>query len=69
LCVVAVALILPFTPLGALFGFVKLPFMFYLALAGLVALYLALVEIIKRRFYKPRIPRPEHAVASQTRIP
>ena len=52
LCVVAVALILPFTPLGALFGFVKLPFMFYLALAGLVALYLALVEIIKRRFYK-----------------
>ena len=69
LCVVAFALILPFTPLGALFGFVKLPFMFYLALAGLVALYLALVEIVKRQFYKPRIPRPPHAVTPQTKTP
>jgi len=65
--VVAVALVLPFTPLGALFGLVRLPLMFYVALAALVALYLALVEIIKRRFYRPTVSRPDHAVASQAR--
>jgi hypothetical protein len=41
--------------------------MFYVALAALVALYLALVEIIKRRFYRPTVSRPDHAVASQAR--
>jgi Mg2+-importing ATPase len=58
LAVVCIALILPFTPLGPLFGFVVLPFTFYVVLAGLVGLYLVLVEIVKRRFYKPRVFRP-----------
>ncbi|HXZ98179.1 MAG TPA: hypothetical protein VED24_02300 [Candidatus Acidoferrum sp.] len=45
-----------------------MPFIFYLALAGLVALYLALVEIVKRRFYEPRAPRRKHGTTVQTRI-
>ena len=66
--VVAVALVLPFTPLGALFGLVRLPLTFYLALAGLVGLYLVLVELIKRRFYRPTVTRQGHVVMSQARI-
>jgi Mg2+-importing ATPase len=49
--VVAVALILPYTSLGALFRFVQLPLTFYAALAGVTILYLLLVEFIKKRFY------------------
>jgi Mg2+-importing ATPase len=51
LALVAIALILPFTPLGEVFGFVRLPLSFYVILAGLVGVYLVLVEIAKRRFY------------------
>jgi Mg2+-importing ATPase len=52
LSVVAIALAIPLTPLGALFEFTAPPFMFYIILAGLIAAYLALVEIVKKRFYK-----------------
>jgi Mg2+-importing ATPase len=52
LTVVAVALILPFTPLGALFGFLQPPITFFLALAGMIGVYLLLVEIVKKWFIK-----------------
>ena len=48
LLVVAVALILPWTPLGALFGFTPLPPMFYAVLALMVAVYLWMVQGLKR---------------------
>ena len=51
--IVALALVLPFTPLGPLFGFVPLPAGFYLALAVMVLAYLALVEFFKRRVLAP----------------
>lgn len=50
--VVGIALAVPFTRLGGLFGFARLPLTFYLVLAGLVGLYLIIVEITKKRFYK-----------------
>jgi Mg2+-importing ATPase len=50
--VVAIGLILPWTPLGAWFGLVQLPLYFYLFLVGAVAAYLALVEVAKRLFYR-----------------
>lgn len=50
--VVGVALLMPFTPLGALFGFVKPPAMFFIVLIGLIGTYLVLVEIAKKWFYK-----------------
>ena len=50
-CVVVFNLILPFTPLGKLFGLVEPPLVFYLILAGLVASYLLLVEIAKKWYY------------------
>ncbi len=50
--VVGINLILPFTPIGKLFGLVEPPLLFYLALALLVTSYLLCVEVVKKRFYK-----------------
>ena len=49
LVVVGVALVLPSTPLGALFGFAPLPPMFYAVLALMVTVYLLLVQALKRQ--------------------
>jgi len=48
LLVVGVALVLPWTPLGALFGFTPLPLMFYAVLAVMVTAYLWMVQGLKR---------------------
>jgi Mg2+-importing ATPase len=45
----AVAVIVPLSPLGGVLGFAPLPPAFWLLLAVLVAAYLALVEVLKRR--------------------
>jgi len=52
LTIVAVAFALPYTPLGAIFGFSPPPAAFYLALVGLIAAYLFLVEVVKKWFLK-----------------
>ena len=52
LVVVAAAVALPFTPLGGLFGFARLPLKFIAWMAGIVALYVVLAEATKRVFYK-----------------
>ncbi len=52
LAIVAFALIVPFTPLGPLFGFVQPPLLFYVALALLLGAYLVLAEVVKVWFYK-----------------
>ena len=52
IAIVIAACILPFTALGALFGFVPPPAAFFAALAGLVAGYIVIVELVKRWFYR-----------------
>ena len=52
LSVVAVAFALPYTPLGAVFGFSPPPATFYVALVGLIFAYLLLVEVVKKWFLK-----------------
>jgi Mg2+-importing ATPase len=52
LAVVAAGTALPFTPLGARLGFVPLPALFFGILAGLVVVYLALVQLVKQWFYR-----------------
>jgi Mg2+-importing ATPase len=63
---------LPFTPLAGFLGFATLPVGFFLILLGMIATYLLLVEIAKRRFYAvqahPRRPRPTHLERHQRRI-
>jgi Mg2+-importing ATPase len=50
--VVAVGLVIPLTPIGALFGFVTPPLSFYLFVAATVTAYLLLVEYVKRHLYR-----------------
>lgn len=58
LAVVAVACLLPFTPLAGLLGFTPLPAPFFLFLAAAVGTYLLLVELVKRRLMRwSRAPR------------
>jgi Mg2+-importing ATPase len=58
LVVVALGVVLPLTPLGALLGFVAMPGPFYAALAGMVVLYLALIETVKHFFFRAEAERP-----------
>ena len=50
--VVTIGAVLPFTPLAHLLGVQPLPGAFFLALAGLVIAYLALIELGKYLFYR-----------------
>jgi len=52
LAVVTIGAVLPFTPVGAFFGFVPPPAKFYFILAAMVVTYLVIVEAAKRRFYR-----------------
>jgi Mg2+-importing ATPase len=48
---VGVTLVLPYTPVNTLFGFVPLPAPLMLTLLGLTALYVAATELAKKYFY------------------
>lgn len=52
LLVAAAAIVLPFTPLGGLFGFVAIPPVFVVLMAGVVILYMATAAIAVRWFYR-----------------
>jgi P-type Mg2+ transporter len=49
--VVAITLILPFTPLAELFGFISLPLSFYFLIGFIILLYIITAEIVKKIFY------------------
>lgn len=50
--VVAIGAVLPFTAIGAYFGLIPPPAKFYLILATMVVIYLLIVELTKRAFYR-----------------
>ena len=52
LSTVAVTLTLPYTPLGPLFGFSRVPLSFLLLIAMIVVLYIISAEIAKAVFYR-----------------
>ncbi len=52
LAVVAIAVGLPFTPVGTYFGFVPPPVRFYFILGAMVLVYLFIVELAKQGFYR-----------------
>jgi P-type Mg2+ transporter len=62
-----VGAVLPFTPLAGVLGFTPLPLRFFLILAGMVATYLALVEVVKARFYAVSPEARRHAVSHERR--
>jgi len=51
LAIVAIAALLPYSPLGGRLGFVPVPGQFFLILAGMVVAYLFLVQATKEWFY------------------
>ncbi len=52
LVIVAVTVAIPYTPLGAVFGFQPLPVYFLLVILLILVLYIGTVELVKRTFYK-----------------
>ncbi len=52
LTIVAIGILLPYTPLAGLLGFKPLPPLYFLFLAGMVMIYLLLVELVKRRLMR-----------------
>ena len=52
LLTVVATVALPYTPLGAIFGFAQVPLSFLLVTALIVALYVVSTEIVKAVFYK-----------------
>lgn len=52
LIIVIATFILPYTPLGTLFGFVPLPISFLFGVLSIVAGYIIMAEIAKKQFYK-----------------
>ncbi|HEY3420535.1 MAG TPA: magnesium-translocating P-type ATPase [Methanomassiliicoccales archaeon] len=57
LIIVVLGFLIPYTPIGALFQLVAPPLEFYLALVGIIAAYLALVEVVKFFFYRYYVKR------------
>ncbi len=52
LSIVAIGILLPYTPLAGPLGFKPLPLLFLLFLAGMVVTYLLFVELVKRRLMR-----------------
>ena len=65
--IISFALILPFTPLGALFGFVPPPPAFFAVLALILGAYLLLADAMKRWFYKRNAYRLEQVLIPKRR--
>ena len=68
LSVVALAWLIPYTPLGDLFGFEPLPWAFLLILLGMIAVYLALVETIKKGFYNSTAAKPPPSRGTKPKV-
>jgi len=66
--IVGFALIMPFTPIGDLFGFVAPPPAFFAVLAILLGAYLGLAEIVKTWFYKRHAYRLEQVLIPKKRV-
>jgi Mg2+-importing ATPase len=56
--VLGVGVLLPYTPLAPWLGFTPLPPLFFAALAAMTVSYLAMVEIVKERFYRRYVVGP-----------
>jgi len=50
--VIAAVILLPYTPLAEVFQFEPLPLFFYGAMAVIIALYIAMAEVVKKVFYQ-----------------
>jgi Mg2+-importing ATPase len=49
---ILLVILIPYTPLGEIFGFVGVPLTYLLVIGLIVLLYISIAEIVKSRFYK-----------------
>jgi Mg2+-importing ATPase len=70
LAVVAVGIFLPLSPLASTLGFDPLPIPFFLALLGMIVIYLAFVELAKKWFFSraAQLPPGERDLTHEHRI-
>ena len=54
LVIIGLTMLLPYTPLAPLFAFERLPLSFILMLSGILVLYVAGAELVKKGFYQGR---------------
>jgi Mg2+-importing ATPase len=66
LATIAVALVIPWTAIGGLFGFITLPLIYFAYLIVLTVTYLFLVELTKRWFYRRYGYRAEQTSVSKS---
>ena len=66
LLAVGVAAVLPFTPLAAPLGFEPLPLLFWPVLVGMIAAYLAFVELVKGHYIGSRSTRVAGNIAARS---
>ncbi|HVO71667.1 MAG TPA: HAD-IC family P-type ATPase, partial [Aggregatilineaceae bacterium] len=59
LSVIAVTILIPFSPLGEVFGFTRLPPVFLLLLTLIVIAYVASAEVVKQLFYRREARRSQ----------
>lgn len=59
--VLLLAIMIPLSPLASFFGFVALPWPYFLMLSGVVLMYLTLAQWMKTQFYRSRLVRPRQA--------
>ncbi len=62
IAIISFAMLVPFTPLGEIFGFVAPPLLFYAVLALLLGAYLLVAELVKGWFYKRHAYRLEQVL-------
>ena len=67
LTVISFAIAVPYTPIGAFFGFVPPPPAFFLVLAGILGAYAVLAETVKRFFYKRYGNRVEQVLVPKSK--
>jgi Mg2+-importing ATPase len=56
--IVALGVLIPYSPLASLLGFKPLPVAFLLALVGVVLVYLGVIEVAKLAYYRFQPPAP-----------
>jgi Mg2+-importing ATPase len=56
--IVALGVLIPYSPLASLIGFKPLPVAFLLALVGVVLVYLGVIEVAKLAYYRFQPPAP-----------
>jgi Mg2+-importing ATPase len=64
--ILALALLIPYTPIGKIFSFVPLPASFLMVLVGFIIIYLFLVELMKIWFYKHNSEPPKFGVTPRS---